>query len=131
MIEREILEAGADGVDGGERVNEIVDQFRRGRDMNDVIVLLDSSNPELVSIGAWIVGELHFEFYNSDTFISRLRKLLDSEDPAIRFHALGAIYPALNPHEAATQALLRRLCNDPNEGVRMAAAAAAARLSLA
>ena len=127
MIETEILQAGADG---GERLNDIADQFRHGRDMNDLIILLDSSNSELVSLGAWIVSEIPFELYNSESFISRLHVLLDSEDPAVRFHALSAIYPALNPHEAATRALLKKLCNDPNEGVRMSAAAAAARLSL-
>ena len=128
MIDSEILEITADASDSGERLNEIVDQFRHGRDMKDIVVLLDSPNAELASIGAWILSEIPFELYGSDSFISRLRKLLDSEDPAVRFHALSAIYPALNARDAATQALLKRLSSDPNEGVRMSAAAAAARL---
>ena len=130
MIERQILEIVGGAADSGGRLNEIVDQFRHGRDVNDLIVLLDSSNSELASIGAWILGELHFELYNSDILVSRLRELLNHKDPAVRFHAFGAIYPALNPREAATQALLRKLCSDPNEGVRKSAEAVAARLSL-
>jgi HEAT repeat protein len=130
MIEREILEIVTDAKDRGERLNEIVDQFRRGRDVNQLIVLLDSGNSELVSIGAWILGELHFEFYNSDSFVFRLRELLDHKDPAVRFHALGAVFPALTWQEVATQALLRKLRSDPNEGVRKSAEAAVARLSL-
>ena len=92
--------------------------------------LLDSNHAELVSIGAWILDELHFELYNSDSFILRLRKLLDHNDPAIRFHAFGALFPALDPRDADTQALLEKLRNDPNKGVRMSAEAAAARWSL-
>ena len=96
MIERQILEIVGGAADSGERLNEIADQFRRGRDMNDLIALLDSSNSELVSIGAWILSELHFELYNSDILLSRLRELLNHKDLAVRFHALGAIYPALD-----------------------------------
>ena len=130
MIDSEILEIVTDAKDRGERLNEIVDQFRRGREVNELMVLLDSGNSELVSIGAWILGELHFELYNSDRFVSRLRELLDHEDPAVRFHAIGAVFPALNGQEVATQALLRKLRGDPNEGVRNSAEAAIARLSL-
>lgn len=68
--------------------------------------------------------------YNSDAVISRLRALTDHPDPAVRFHALGALYPALNPQEAATDALLRKLRADQDEGVRRSAEAAAARLLL-
>ena len=48
----------------------------------------------------------------------------------VRFHALGALFPALNPRDADAQALVRKLRDDPNEGVRRSAEAAAARLSL-
>lgn len=130
MIETEILAIVEDEADTGERLNRIVDQFRRGRDVNQVLTLLDLSNFELVSIGAWLLGELRFDLYSSDRFVSRLRELLDHEDPSVRFHALGAIYPTLDRHAAGTQVLLRKMRNDPNEGVRRSAEAAAARLSL-
>src|SRR5687767_11714584 len=102
MIEREILKVLGDKVGSGERLNEIADQFRRGRDVAQLIELLDSSHADLVSIGAWILGELHFELYNSDTYVLRLRKLVDHSDPSVRFHAFGALFPALNPKEADT-----------------------------
>lgn len=128
MIETDILEILGDATDGGERLNEIADEFRSGRDVDELLVLLDSDNSELVSTGAWILGELSFELYDSDRFLSRLRELLDHQDPAVRFHALSAVFPALNGQDAATQALLSKLRSDPNKGVRMCAEAAAARL---
>lgn len=69
------------------------------------------------------LGQLHFDLYNSDSFVSRLRDLLDHKDPAVRFHALSAVFPALNSQDIPTQALLRKLCSDPNEGVRKSAEA--------
>jgi hypothetical protein len=130
MIEDEILEIVADVPSSGERLEEIVNQFRRGRDTSDLIALLDSSDAELVSIGAWILGELQFQLYDSDILVSRLRGLLDHQDPAVRFHALGALFPALDPRDPTTRTLLERMRHDPNKGVRMGAEAAAAQLSL-
>jgi hypothetical protein len=129
-IEDEILRALADPADDGTRINDIADQFRRGRDVRELLILLDSSNAELASMGSWILGELRFELYNSEPILSRLRKLTDHDEPAVRFHASGALFPALNSQDATTQALLQKLLRDPNEGVRRAAVAAADRLSL-
>ena len=129
MIEEEIRAITRAGVqDNGDRLNEIADQFRRGRNVNDVVALLDSQDHELVSIGAWILGELRFELYDTAPIISRLRKLVDHEDASVRFHTFGALYPALNWQDARTQALLKKLQSDPNEGVRRSAEAAEARL---
>jgi hypothetical protein len=130
MIETEVLEAAADATTGGKRVNEIANQFRRGRDVTDLLALLDSSNAELVSIGAWILGEIDFNLYNDPSFISRLRALIQHANPSVRFHVFGAIYPALNPADPATIALVRKMRTDPDEGVRRSAEAAAARLSI-
>jgi HEAT repeat protein len=129
MLENEILDIVADPADDGTHLNEIVNQFRRGRDAGDLIDVLDSNDPQVVSIAAYILGELPFRLYNGDRFISRLRKLVDHPNAAVRLHAFGAIFPALDPKEADTQALLQKLRNDPNEGVRMRARAATARLS--
>ena len=131
MIDGEIFTILGDTMDCGQRLNGMADQFRCGRDVSQLIGLLDSSHADLVSIGAWILGELHFELYNSDRCLQRLRKLVDHTDPSVRFHALGALFSALTPEDADTQALLQKLRNDPNEGVRRSAEAAAARLSLA
>ena len=128
LIEQEIRDIAPSAPDAGERLNEIADQFRGGRDANDLVPLLDSDEPELVSIGAWILGELHPERYDGAQIISRLWALFDHQDPAVRFHALGAIFPFLKGQDVATQALLAKLRSDPNEGVRRRAEAAAARL---
>ena len=130
MIEAEVFEAIRDSADAGGCLNDIADQFRRGRDVVDIIDLLDSSNSDLVAIGAWILGELSFALYGSDRFTSRLFNLTEHEDPGVRFHALGALFPALDGVDLRSRALLRRLQSDPNKGVRLAAESAAARLSL-
>lgn len=129
MMEREILEILADPDDDGSRLNEIVDQFRNGRDVTEVIELLDSSNAELVSIGAWILGELPLDLYRSDAILSRLHGLTDHDEASVRFSAFGALFPALDPSQAATKMLMQKLLRDPNDGVRRQAEAAAARFS--
>lgn len=127
MIESEILEVVKNASPEG--LEELVDEFRRGRDLSDLIALLDSSETEPVSIGAWILGELQLKHYSSDSVVVRLQRLLDHQDPAVRFHALGALFPTLNPNDPATQTLLQKMRTDANEGVRKAAEAAAARCS--
>jgi len=123
MIEHEIIEIIGDRADTGERLSGLVDQFRRGRDVAELLPLLNSRDSELISIGAWILGELPFELYDLEDLVSRLRELTDHEDPAVRFHALGALFPALDRQDLATKALLSKMCNDPNEGVRRSAEA--------
>jgi HEAT repeat protein len=130
MIDDEVTELLADRTDDGRRLNQLVDEFRRGREVSQLAVLLDSKNPELVSIGAWILGELPLELYRSDDMLRRLRGLTGHSDPAVRFHAVGALFPALNPMETSTRDLLQKLLSDPNDGVRRAAQMAASRLSL-
>jgi len=93
MFETEILEAIRNANDDGTQLNRIVDEFRSGRDIGDLRVLLYSRSPEVLSIAAWMLGELHFELYNTGSVIARLRELLDHHDPAVRFHELGAIHP--------------------------------------
>jgi hypothetical protein len=51
----EILEAPPDI--GGEHLHRITDQFRGGRDVNQLMTLLDSGNARLVSIGALILSK--------------------------------------------------------------------------
>jgi HEAT repeat protein len=116
--------------DDGERLEDLANQFRRGRDASDLLALLDASETAAISVAAWILGELDFSRYDSEGFVSRLRRLLDHPDAEVRFHALGALFPALDPHEPATRALLQKMRSDPANGVRARAEAAAARLSL-
>ncbi len=128
VIEQEVREIVHEAEASGERLNSIADQFRGGRNVLEILTLLESIDAELVSIGAWILGELPLTLYNSDPFISRLRGLVDHESAAVRFHAFGALFPALNWQDDAARRLLAKLRNDPNEGVRRSAEAAAARV---
>lgn len=115
MIDQEIMKLMTSSEDPGERLNEIVDEFREGRDVEEVIVLLDSRNPDLVSFGAWILGELPTDRYNRDDIVSRLRDLTRHDDSGVRFAALGALYSTLLPEDGSTRALLEEMCRDPNK----------------
>jgi hypothetical protein len=130
MFELEILEAIRAAASGADRLNGIVDEFRRGRDVAEVGAILQSGDSELLSIGAWILSELPIELYNnSESMIARLRELLDHPAAPVRFHALGALYPALDWSRPESQALLYKLLQDPNEGVRRCAEKVASQLS--
>jgi len=129
MMEDEILEIVSDSADEGERLNALVDEFRRGRDVEELVPLLASENAELVSIAAWIFSELPEELYSAKEIVSQLRRLTAHVEPMVRFHALSAVYPFLNLAEPATQALMTKLVEDENDGVRKIAEAAVARLS--
>jgi HEAT repeat protein len=129
MIEDEILEIMSDSADGRERLNGLANEFRHGRDVRELVPLLGSQDAELVSIAAWIFSELPEGLYSADEIVSRLRGLTAHVEPMVRFHALSAVYPFLNLAEPATQALLTKLTQDENDGVRRIAEAAVARLS--
>jgi hypothetical protein len=130
MIEEELLDIIRDPSGGADRLGEIVDDFRSGRVLDDLARLLRSDNAELVAIGAWILGELDFELYQAGDFVKRLAELTGHHDPSVRFHALGALFPALDRDDPGTVALLEKLRSDGNEGVRRSAEEATARLSL-
>ena len=123
-IEHEIFEIlQAPVTVGGRRINQIADEFRTGRDAHELIELLDSPNAEIVSLGAWILGEIATKFYNFHPFISRLWKLTDHDDCTVRFNALGALFPVLNWRDTATRNMVEKLRGDHNEGVRKRAEA--------
>ncbi|OZG70206.1 hypothetical protein BTA51_27460 [Hahella sp. CCB-MM4] len=130
MIDIEILKIIETEDDIGDRLNEMVDRIRRGLDVYQLLPLLDSDNPNLVSITAWILSELPFELYNTADFISRLYDLTSHEAPTVRFNALNALFPALDIGDENTQSMLKKLSLDPNKGVRKCAQAAIEKLSL-
>jgi len=118
---RDIL---CDPARAGERLNELADEFRLGRDVSQLSRALHSEDSEIVGLATWILGELPFVLYDSQAVISRLWKLTRSNDPSVRFEALGALFPALRAGDPATESLLDRLVDDPNVGVRIAARSA-------
>lgn len=131
MIETEVASILA-AEDDGTAINRVADEFRsQRRDVTELLCLLDSEEGEVVWVGAWVLGEVAFELYNSTQFLDRLRGLLKHPRPSVRFTALGALFPAFDGESSATQALLRELHNDPDKGVRLRVRAAAERLGVA
>ena len=129
-MEDEITQIINDEVDEGERLNALVDEFRRGRDVGELLPLLRSENAEVVSIVAWILSELPEDLYDDEEFVSALRDITEHADAMVRFHALSAVFPFLRVRDAVTRTLLARLMEDENAGVRRIAEAAAARLHI-
>ena len=125
MTDREILEIIGDP----RRVNLLADEFRQGRDIGDLLPLLDSDNQEIVGIGAWIAGEVKIDPANAQPLVSRLHQLVNHESPLIRVHAICALFPFFDIENPATKEMLVNLSDDPNEGVRNTAKAALKRMS--
>jgi hypothetical protein len=125
MIEKEIVGALKDP----RRLDLLVDEFRRGRDIRDLLTLLNSKNEEIIGIASWIAGEIRIDPANAQPLISRLHQLVNHETPAIRFNAVGALYPFLDFADPAAKEMLVRLSSDSNEGVRLMAQAALKRMS--
>ena len=128
MIEREILDIINDRNDEGEKLNSIVDQFREGRPIDDLLRLLRSRNQELIGIGAWIIGEIQIDAEAIQLLVPQLRKLLKHEAPSIRLQAFNALYPTLRTDDHSTRLLVEEMCQDVNEGVRTAAKSAFERM---
>ena len=125
MIERNTLKI----INDPKRLNLLADEFRAGREIGDLLVLLNSENEQVVWVGAWIAGEVIIDPADAQPLISRLHQLVDHENPSIRFKALGALFPFLDVANPAVKEMLVRLSCDPIEGVRLAAQSALMRKS--
>jgi hypothetical protein len=130
MLAAKILNALDDVKRGPTFLLAIIDLRRGDRDVTDLWPVLKSNSLQLLSTGLWMLGELPLKIYESGGFVERLRELLDHDNALVRLHAFGAIFPALNWAETESFALLVKLRQDPNEGVRNSAEAAAATLSI-
>lgn len=128
MIVDELLQIIGTRSEAGERLNELVDQFRRGRSPEELLVALRSENSELISIAAWICSELPESMYNTTEIISKLHELSAHRESSVRFSAFSALFPLLSSTDPSTHVLLTRLSTDSSPGVRKIAAMAAARL---
>ena len=118
MNENEIREI----IKDPKRVNTLADEFRRGRDVCDLLPLLNSENKEIVGVAAWIVGEVTIDPSKAEPVMSRLHDLLNDADPSVRFLAMGALFPHISKETLVT------MSSDPNEGVRIRAQSALKRL---
>ena len=130
MITSQLNEILESNEETSEKLSQLADEFRGNRDATELLELLDSDSEEFVRIGAWILSEIRAEKYDNVAFTDRLQKLTAHQVPAIRLYALSALFPFLNHESQSTARLITRLRNDENEGVRMAADAAAIRLGI-
>lgn len=126
-LEEEVLDAAHD--ESGAGLVRLVDQFRARRDVRELFLLLDSVDPDVLATVVWVLSEVEFEKYDSGVVLARLRSLLEHGSAQVRFYALSAVFPDLDWADPSTQALLQRLREDPNKGVRMAAESAICRLA--
>jgi hypothetical protein len=125
MTETQILEILKDS----KGLYSLANQFRINPDVSELMVLLNSSNDNVVEVGAWISGEILIAKENAQPVVFRLRQLANHSNPSIRFHAIGALFPLLDPADPATREMLIKLSHDSNKGVRLSAEAALKRLS--
>ena len=118
MIEKEVAEILQNPDPSGRRLNNLVDEFRRGRDVCELLDLLDSDNDENISIGTWILAEIHHELYRNKKIMGRLLKLSRHQNAQVRFNTFSALYPTLSLHHDECRKFLECMLRDPNCVIR-------------
>lgn len=112
---RRLLESDED--DSGKLVNKMANRYRRGARLDELLPLLTHIDSRFVSVAAWIVGEVADESRGREIF-PQLSRLLEHDDPAVRFEALTSVTQLVRPDEhPVVISILQRLA-DENAGVR-------------
>lgn len=116
VIENEVQAILSGAADPPAALLTLVDEFRSGRDPQELLDLLYSTNDECIRVGAFITSEISTETYESGRFISRLHELTAHHDLSTRLYALNSLYPLLDPIDRDN--LVARLLKDiePNTG---------------
>lgn len=117
MIITEVMKIIRSSVDHGVLLNDLVNEFRRGREASEIPQLLNHPNSKLQAIGAWILSELPFEMYDDRRIVSILLDLTKHKSPIVRFEALSALSPVWLSDREAAHDVLGKMCNDSNKGV--------------
>lgn len=130
MIVDEIVEILTDDDDAPVRLNQLADEFRDGRDIDDLVTLLFNENEEVLRMGTWIASEISFTHYDSKPILEQLWELTAHPNAAVRLYSFNALFPSLSPDDDKSLNLITRLMTDLNEGVKMTAKAAARSLSI-
>jgi hypothetical protein len=128
-LEDEVRSIVSDTADDGQRINALADEFRRGRDVRELLPLQASADTQVVWVATWIFSEIHEKLYDSEDIVARLHELTAHADRSVRFTAINAVYPFLRLADPATQALLARLRSDESDALRKRAEVIAAQLS--
>ena len=125
MTEMQIL----DMIKDAKRLHSLVNQFRKAPEVSELMVLLNSDNDKIIEVGAYIAEEILIDKANAQPLISRLHQLVSHSNSAIRFHAIGALFPFLDPSDPGTREMLTKLSHDSSKGVRLSAEAALKKMS--
>jgi len=74
-------------------LNDLTDEFRMGRNAEELIPLLESQDSGVVGVATYILKEIDPDAYSSPKFIERLKRLLSHQAFEVRFNAVGALWP--------------------------------------
>lgn len=95
----------------------MLQRFYKERPVLELVPLLQSTNPTLLSVGAWICSELGDR---NVPLIKYLLPLLKSERPLVRHEVADALACSLSWRDKAGWFQLALLLDDPHSGVRSA-----------
>lgn len=116
MIENEVQAILSGAADPPRDLLALVDEFRGGRDPQELLDLLYSTNDECIRVGAFITSEISTKKYESRRFVSRLHELTDHHDLSTRLYALNSLFPLLGPRDRDN--LFARILNDLDADAR-------------
>lgn len=104
-------------------IGQLTDEFRSGRNSNDLLDLLHSEDSDVIWIGIYILGEILIDNKPTlDVIIERLLALVEHKDVKIRYGALINLSTFLKesaPRDARN--LYLKMSSDNDEGVRKTA----------
>jgi len=90
----------------GKALNDLTDQFRKGRDPWEILELLNSKNEDVIGIGLYIANEIIISDHNLNQHLKdSLSNLINQNDSNIRIRAfliLSQIYTDYGDKEKET-----------------------------
>jgi len=101
----------------GKLVNNFANRYRKGAPVTELLPLLTHPDSRVVGVGAWIASEVVNERRGRDIFLP-LSRLLEHDDPAVRFEALAGVPQLVQANESAVILSILRLLADEDPGVR-------------
>jgi hypothetical protein len=109
---------------------ELMDEFRKGRDVRDMLCLLHSKNEQVLWWTLYVVTEVIFDRVSAAAILPRLQELSKGADPKMREWALNALLSTLADFggDASMMAILNRMAEDSDTEVKESANATIARM---
>jgi hypothetical protein len=101
----------------GKLVNDFAARYRKGAPTTELLPLLTHPDSRVVCVGAWVASEVVNERRGRDIFLP-LSRLLEHDDPAVRFEALASVPRLVQANEPTVVLSILRLLADEDPGVR-------------